>query len=220
MEEKMNKNAKWYVNFVTIFSATAILGALLMVGGCGGGDESSPVATKSSQLNSTNSILNANGTVTTTASVTATTAGGATAMTIPIGTIITGSAVFPSLPVNINVSTPVNGVSGMPNPITAGFIISSTAGAEDITIGGMNTVTFSQPVTISILVDPAKFASGTVNMNKNNGNGWINIGTATLTGNVASFTTSNLCWFGVHNVYGSITGGTGSTGGSGTGSSF
>jgi hypothetical protein len=54
-------------------------------------------------------------------------------------------------------------------------------------------------------------------MNKNDGKGWINIGTATINGNLATFTTSNLCWFGIDNEY---TGTTGSTGGSGLGTGF
>jgi hypothetical protein len=217
----MNKTAK---KFVTILGSVAMLGALLMVGGCG--DDSSP-ATQSNvtQLTSTNSTLNANGTVTTTAAVTATTAGGTTALTIPTGTIITakdatGATVnFTSFPA-IVVSTPTSGVSGMPNPITSGFTIDSTAGAIDITIGGQNTVTFSQPVTITIIVDLSKVTNKTVNMNKNDGKGWINKGTATITGNVATVQTTSFCWFGIDNVYRATSGSTGSGNGSGSGTGF
>jgi hypothetical protein len=220
-ERTMNRNAK---KFVTILGSVAMLGALLMVGGCG--DDSSP-ATQSNktQLSSANATVNTNGTVTTTAAVPATTANGATAMTIPAGTVITakdanGAQVnFTSLPA-INVTTPKSGVSGMPDPITKGFTIDSTAGAVDITIGGQNAITFSQEVTINITVDPAKVTNKTVNMNKNDGKGWINVGTATINGNVATGKTDTLCWFGIDNVYRNTTGSTGSGSGSGSGTGF
>lgn len=210
--------------FLRVFCVGLVVGALAMVGGCGGGGGgSSTPATAviaSGTLNATNSVLNGNGTITTTSQIDVKNSAGTTLLSIPTGTIITGSSAFASLPANITISAPTSGVSGMPNPITSGFVISSTAGAEDIIIGGLNTVAFSQPVTVSIVVDPAKITTGTVNMNKKDGNGWINMGPATVTGNVATFTTSNFCWFGVDNLYGSTTGSTGSTGGTGTGSNF
>ena len=219
----MNKNAKKYGHFGTIFGTAAILGALLMVGGCGGGG-SSPVATNTTQLTATNATLNASGTLTTTAAVTATTADGATAaITIPSGTIITGSSNFTSLPVSINVSTPVSGTSGMPNPLPASnLVLATTAGAVDVNIGGLNSVTFSgHPVTINIPVsDSTKLTHPiVVDMNKNDGTGWHHLstpGTLDPTEKFVTITVTNLCWFGADNLYQTPAGVTGS-GGTGSG---
>lgn len=219
----MNKNAKRSVRFVKISGVSATLVALLMAGGCGSDSGSVPATqSNSTTLTSTNSTLNSNGTVTTTTAVTAMTAAGVPAVTIPASTTITakdatGATVpFTALPA-IKVDTPTSGVTGMPNPTTQGFTIASTAGAVDITIGGMNTVTFSPAITLTIPVDPAKVTNRTVHMNKNDGKGWIDLGTATITGNVATVTTTSLCWFGIDNIYKSATGSTGSGSGSGAG---
>jgi len=209
---------------VSIFGSAAVLGAMLTAAGCGS-DKAAPVATSSTQVATSQATLNNDGTLTTSTAITAQTAGSTTAITIPAATTITakdaaGNPVsFASLPV-IYVSTPTSGVSGMPQPSTTGFTIDSTAGAVDVYFGGYASATFSQPVTITIPVDPAKVSSGIVLMNKKDGNGYVNIGTATITGNVATITTTSLCWFSVDDDFRSSTGTTGGTGGSGNGEGF
>jgi hypothetical protein len=110
----------------------------------------------------------------------------------------------------------------MPQPKTANYTISSTAGAVDITIGDTTAVAFSNPVTIGIpIATPANLTNFVVNMNKNDGNGWVNLGKAAVLGNLATISTSNLCWFGVDNVYSPTTGSSGSSSGAtGTGEGF
>jgi len=225
----MDKHVKKFAYLVSILCSTVLLGVILMMSGCGGGDHPSPTpATQSAttDLSSANTTLNANGTVTTTAVATAKTASGNVALTIPANITITGKdsngniVKFTSLP-SIVISTPTSGVSGMPNPITKGYSIASTAGALEITIGDMNTVTFSSPVTVSILVDLSKVTSNTIYMNENDGKGWLNMGKATISGNVATFTTTSFCWYGIDNFYSNgTTGSSGSSSGGGTGSGF
>ena len=206
----MNKTAKMFA----IFGSAAILGALLMLGGCGS-DSSPATQSNSSQLTTTDATLNTNGTVTTTTPVTATNAAGTVAVTIPAGVTITspGSS-FTALP-TIVVTTPTSGVSGMPEPITPGLTLSSVAGAVDIVIGGKDTVTFSSPVTITIPNDPAN-TDTTVDTNKKDGTGWHHLGQGTLSADKKSVTiqVTNLCWYCVKPVYKTPTG---STGGSSTG---
>jgi hypothetical protein len=161
--------------------------------------------------------------LTTTQDVSATTAAGVTAITIPSGTTIIGNTQFPALPIPITVLTPPSGVTGMPLPKTANYTISSTAGAVDITIGEMTDVAFTNPVTIGIPIqNPLNLTNPyVVNMNKNDGNGWINLGDAAVNGTVATISVHNLCWFGVDNVYTPTTGSSGSSSGAtGTGVGF
>jgi hypothetical protein len=139
-------------------------------------------------------------------------------MHIPNGTTITGSSAFTSLPVNVSVSTPTSGVFGMPQPITPGYTISSTAGAVDIAIGDMNSVSFSlsgtpNPVTISIpIANSGNLQTLSINMNKHDGNGWLFLGIGSTMGSAVEINVSNLCWFGIDNIYSSSS--SGSSGGS------
>jgi hypothetical protein len=108
----------------------------------------------------------------------------------------------------------------MPNPVTAGYTISSTAGAVEITIGSMDTIIFTNnQVIINIpIATPANLTTNhIVNKNKNDGNGWIDLGPEGLTGDVVTITTSNLCWFGVDNVYTNASGSPGGNVGIGQG---
>lgn len=218
----MSKICIIITNSVKKFSSAWLIGSLLLVSGCGVGNFSSPeVTTNTTQLDASNATYNA-GTVTTTKDVSATTAGGVTAITIPSGTTIAGTPRFSSLPITITVTTPSSGVIGMPQPKTPGYFISSTAGAVDIIIGDTTGVAFSNPVTIGIPIqNPINLTKSVVNMNKDDGNGWINLGTASGLGTVATISTTTLCWFGVDNVYSPTTGSSGSsTGATGTGVGF
>lgn len=223
-------------SMLRIFSCIALLGATLMVGGCGDDTPAAPTVTNGTQITADKATLNANGTVTTTAAVTATNNGGG-AITIPAGTVITakdaaGATIpFAALPV-INVSTPVSGVSGMPQPKTSGFVVGTVAAAIDVTIPGASSVTFSAPVTLTIPIPISNVpyvVTTVVQKNKNDGNGWINLGPVGPGALVfvpglaipvaVTVTTSDLCWFAMDLTFNSTTT-TGSTGGSGTGSGF
>jgi hypothetical protein len=149
-EKKMSKICMISASGLRKFCSFGFLGVLLLVSGCGVGGFSSPtVTTSTSQLDATNSTFNSQtGTITVTPQdLTVTDNNGKTVMTIKNGTTITGfvngtQTAFPNLPVTIVVSEPVSGVEGMPQPITTGYTIASTAGAVEISIGSMSTVNF------------------------------------------------------------------------------
>jgi hypothetical protein len=229
-------------SMLRIFGYTALMGAMVMFAGCGDDSEAPPTVTNGTQITADKAKLNDGtggtvaGTVTTTAAVTATNSGGGK-ITIPAGTVITakdaaGATIpFTALPV-INVSTPVSGVTGMPQPKTSGFVVGTAAAAIDVTIPGASSVTFSSPVTLTIPIpiNNVPFVKTTVvQKNKNDGNGWINLGPVGPGALVfvpglaipvaVTVTTSDLCWFAMDLTFNSTTT-TGSTGGSGTSSGF
>ncbi|MFZ3209531.1 MAG: hypothetical protein WA140_11990 [Geobacteraceae bacterium] len=235
-------------SMLRIFSYTALLGSMLMVAGCGDGTPASPTLTKVTKV--TAATVNPDGkTVTTTADVYAATVPIVTAGTvsnnpavvaaaaavkhgimIPQGTVITAKdangAIIPlSVPFVINVSTPVDGVSGLPPQMESGVIVgkvATVAGAVDVTIPGARSVTFTDstgapaPVTITIplpLSTVAYVSTTFVRRNKNDGNGWKSdwkepgvpefgdLAPYTLVGLAvpvaASVTTTDLCWFAI-----------------------
>jgi hypothetical protein len=222
MREKFEKLS---IN-VKVAGTAVLMGALLVINGCGGGDSAPAVSTAQTQITASQATLDAAGTVTTTTSVTANNVAGTVAITIPTATTITATDAagtvtkFAALPV-INVTTPVSGVSGMPQPVTAGLTISSAAGSVDVSIGGANTLHFSPAITITIpITDQSKLTSPyAIYTNKNDGNGYKFIGNGTLSsdGKTVSIQVTDLCWLTVGPTFQTVTG---TTGGTGNGSNF
>lgn len=213
---KMNFG-KFCHNF-KIAGTVAIVGAMLAINGCGDNDSNSSVDTNSTQVTYAQAKIDAGGTVTTTAIVTAKAPNGSVAIEIPPDTTITGkdangnTVAFKTLPV-INVSTPTSGMSGMPTPKT-GYYISSVAGVVDITFSGFSHVTFSKPVIISIpITDPSKLTNKIAYVNNSDGLGWLPIGPATINAaqTIGTVPVTHLSGYGADVIESVITGSGGST---------
>lgn len=227
----MNLNANIILNTIATFGTTTVLGAILIVSGCGGGGGggSTPAQTPTST------------TITNTIPASAVTVSGGTLTVAPGQTIIAQPADSTisviSIPAGVIITPPAgqsfttattievttfNSVSAMPPPVTSGFKVDSVAGAVDIKIGSVNGTTFSAPVTISIPL------TGTVTncevfVNKGNGLGYVDLGPAinNTTCNADGFAqiaVSDLCTFVVNPHFTNDT--TGSTGISGSGTGF
>jgi len=229
----MSKNSMRFANILKKFCSTGLVGALLLVCGCGGSSSPPTTSTNTTAIPAASVTTGAAaGTITVAAgqTVTATTASGVTAISIPAGVTITppaGTNFLAASPPPIVVTT-FNGVSGLPAPNTAGFVVDSVAGAVDLTIGGVNGITFTGgQATITIPI------TGTVTncevfVNKLNGNGYVDLGKGTCSNGVATIKVSNLCTYVTDIVFKNLTtgttfiptGSTGSGGSSGTGMGF
>ena len=217
----MKTNAHKMATLAKILGSTTVLGSLLLVGGCGS-DSSTPAAStvsSSTTIATTSVAAGATaGTIKTSTDVSAKTSSGATAITIPAGVTITppaGKTFDANNPPTIEVKT-FNDVSALPAPLTAGFTVNSVAGAVDVTVGGLNGITFSGgKATISIPI-----AAGTttceVFVNKNDGKGYKDLGSASSCANgVATIAVADLCTYAVNPVFKGATGSTGGTGSNG-----
>jgi hypothetical protein len=218
----MDQNTKKMVNSIFVFGSAALLGtSLLVVSGCGS-DSNTAAGTVVTQTNSipVGSVTagTAAGTIAVTGSapVTAATSTGTTVFSIPVGTTITppvGSSFSATNPPVIKVAT-YTALSALPAPSAANstFVLDSLSGAVDVQIGGLNGVSFSSPVTVSIPYTGSPSACNVL-VNKGNGAGYVSVPGAVCSNGIATVQVSNLCTF-VLNPHWS-NGATGATGGSG-----
>jgi hypothetical protein len=226
MEGKMNRNDKRCVNFGTILVSATILGAMLTVGGCGGGGSSPGAVSQSNTIpafGTPNGVTQTGTGITTPAAITGKTSTGATAITIPAGVTITppatAAAFNAATPPTIGVTT-YNSVAALPATKT-GAVFATVAGSVgvefDYPIGTVvpSPVTFTGgSATITIPLTNA-VASCSVFVNKNDGNGYVAVAPAqvlTCTPTSATVSVTSLCTFVVNPIVTS-----GSTGGTGSG---
>jgi hypothetical protein len=152
-----------------MLSLTALLGAVMMAGGCGGGDDETPVVTNPSATNSFAATVNPDGTATTGAIYTVVAAPTGTPgyletvrVTLPPNTVITaknadGTQKALTTPLSFTFTAPADssvtgsGTNGVPAP-TGFTTLASTSGAVDVQITGAASATFSNPITITMPV--------------------------------------------------------------------
>lgn len=206
--------------YVKIFGSTALLGTLLMAGGCGGGNNTVLLTIKKTPIAAADVVKGAGaGTLLTNKEVSATPAGSnVKAIDIPNATTITpaagGEAFDPANPPTISVT---NYLFPSALPTTANFVVATMSGAINVSVlnpDGTNAgkVTFAPPVTINIPITgtPANCA---VYVNKNDGKGLVLKGNGVCANGVATIQVSDLCDYVVNPTQ--TTGGTGGTGGAG-----
>lgn len=149
-------------NILVVVLATVAFG---ITAGCGSHNDSSPPPTETKSTAATVVAAPAGspaGSVATSAAVTAPASSGATAVTIPAGTVITpdfgGTLAAGSITVNVTNAT--NGsTAGMKTP--TGKILASALGAVDISIAGINGFTVPAPgLTVNIPVTSCPSATG------------------------------------------------------------
>jgi hypothetical protein len=215
---------------------TALLGALIMAGGCGGGGggEGTPVVTNPSVAAPVAATVNPDGTATTGTNVTTVAAPPGTSgylatvsATLPPDTTITAKnadgttqvlTAAPSLTFTApaDSSTTGSGIDGVPVP--TGFVaVASTSGAVDVQLTGAASATFDPPITITMPVSNAQVGT-VIDVWSVTGTTYTFLGnfpvTAGTTGSVVSFPISSLSWKVCHPVFTTPTGSTGSPGGS------
>jgi len=208
---KMSSNVKFV-------GTAALMGALLvMANGCGNNE--TPATTTNTNTIPAASVAVVGNTLVVQPgkTVTAQPAGSnVNAISIPAGVTITPPAgTNYTANTTINVTT-FNSLAALPAPKTATYVVDSVAGAVDVTIGGVNGATFTGgQATITVPLTGTPTACN-VFVNKNDGNGYINLGPATnnCAGGVATINVSNLCTYAVDPHF--TNGTTGSTGGSGS----
>jgi hypothetical protein len=204
----MNKTAK---KFVTILGSVAMLGALLMVGGCG--DDSSPSTVKQTNTipaaGTTNGVTQSGTGITnplTAPAITAKNSAGVTVLSIPPGVTITppatATAFIAATPPTIGVTT-YNNVAAFP-ATKSGAVFATVAGSIGLEFDYPNNgavvpspVTFSAPVTITIPLSAA-VTSCSVFVNKLDGNGYVAIPAAQVTSctsTSATISVTSLCTY-------------------------
>jgi hypothetical protein len=211
-----------------MFGMAALLGALIMTGGCGGSDDETPVVTSV-----TSPIVGA--TVNPSTPNTATTGAGNTIVTTPPGTtgyLITGG-VSVSLPAGTVITAPTaitlppsltftapsdstpafSGTNGVPVP-TGRLAVASTAGAVDVQLTGAASATFNPAITITVPV-PGKAVGSVVTVYTVSGTTYSLLGNFTVaTAGFVRFPVSSLSWKVCNPIFTTPTGSTGSPGGS------
>ncbi len=218
------------IKSLKMFGVVALFGALMMAGGCGGGDDA-PVVTNPSATTSFAATPNPDGTATTgaTATTVATPPGTSGYLAtvkaeLPPNTVITARNADGSLrPVTATPaftftapadSTPTfSGTSGVPVP--TGFLaVESTEGAVDVQLAGAASATFNPPITITVPV-PGKAVGAVVSVYTVAGTTYTLLGNFTVTpAGFVSFPVSSLSWKVVNPIFTTPTGSTGSPGGS------
>jgi hypothetical protein len=216
-----------------IFGIVALFGALMMAGGCGGGDEA-PVVTNPSATTSFAATPNANGSATTGANTTTVATAPGTpgylatvSASLPPNTTITAKnadgttdvlTATPSLTFTAPADSTAtfSGTNGV--PVGTGFVtVASTSGAVDVAITGAASATFNHPITITMPV-PGKAVGTVIDIWSVTGTTYTLLGnftvTAGTTGSVVSFPVSSLSWKVCHPLFTTPTGSTGSPGGS------
>lgn len=213
-----------------MFGMAAMLGVLMMVGGCGGDDNETPVVTNPSVTSPFAATINPDGTATTGANTTIVAAPPGTtgylagvSVTLPPNTVITaknadGTPKVLNAPISFTFTAPadssatVSGTNGIPVP--TGFVaVNSAAGAIDVQITGAASATFDHPITITIPV-PGQIVGTSLPVYSVTGTTYTLIGnfpvTASSTGSsVISFPVSSLSWKVVNPFFRNATGGTG-----------
>ena len=214
----MNRKAQKMVTIASALASATVLGTLLLVGGCGNDNAAGTTVTNANTIPATSVAAGASaGSLVVSAPVTAATASGATAISIPAGVTITptGASFTASTPPVIDVSTYTN-VTALPLPKTATYVVDSTAGAVEVSIGSASKVTFTGGTpTISIPLTGTASACE-IFVNKNDGAGYKDLGKGTCSNGVATIKVTDLCTVVVDPIFKSTvsgsTGGTGSTG--------
>lgn len=152
-----------------ILRLAALLGALTMTGGCGGGEDA-PVVTNPSTANSFAATVNPDGTATTDASLSTVVAAppgtpgylATVRVTLPPNTVITaknadGTPKALTAPLSFTFTAPADssatgsGTNGVPVP-TGFTTLASTSGAVDVQLTGAASATFNPPITITMPV--------------------------------------------------------------------
>ncbi len=193
-----------------IVSLVALLGALIMVGSCGGGDDA-PVVVNPSAVAPIAATLNPNGTATTGANTTtvATPPGtpgylGAVTVTLAPSTVITaknadGSAKAMTAAPSFTFTAPADstttfsGVNGVPAP-TGFTTLTSTSGAIDLQLTGAAKAAFSPDITITMPV-PGKDVGAVIEVYTVTGTEYELLGSFTVQSKgLVSFPVSSLSW--------------------------
>ena len=140
-------------SFFKAFGFTALLAGLLISGGCGGYS-----ATVSQSTDTAPSVVFNAGAATTTAQISANSATGLTALTIPAGIVITTPGGFSAAPA-ITVTVPTGNPNSLVGSYTLGgttYRVNDAAGAVDISFGTSGNVTLSGAgATVKIPVSAA-----------------------------------------------------------------
>ena len=194
-----------------MFSLTALFGTLMMAGGCGGGDDETPVVTNPSATTSFAATANPDGTATTGAISTVVAAPPGTPgyletvrVTLPPNTVITaknadGTPKALTVPLSFTFTAPADssatgsGTNGVPAP-TGFTTLASTSGAVDVQLTGAASATFSNPITITMPV-PGKAVGEMVKVYTVTGTTYTLLGIISVrpTGFV-NFDVSSLSW--------------------------
>jgi hypothetical protein len=193
-----------------MFSLAALLGALMMVGGCGDGNDD-PVVTNPSVTTSFAATANPDGSATTGANSTTVAAPpgtpgylGAVTATLPPNTVITaknadGTAKVLTATPSITFAAPADssttgsGTNGVPAP-TGFTTLASTAGAVDVQLTGAASATFNPAITITMPV-PGKVVGSVIKVYTVTGTTYSLLGSFTVTtAGFVSFPVSSLSW--------------------------
>jgi hypothetical protein len=193
-----------------MFCLSVLVGFLILLGGCGGGDDA-PIVTGPSATVAVVATINANGTATTGASATtvATPPGtpgylAAVSATLPANTVITarnadGTQRALTAPISLTFtassdsSATFAGIVDVPAP--SGFLsLISTSGAIDVQLTGAASATFNPAITITMPV-PGKAIGAVVDVYTVTGTTYVYLGSFTVTtAGLVSFPVSSLSW--------------------------
>ena len=192
-----------------MFGLVALLGALLMVGGCGGDD--APVVTTPSAATSFTATVNPDGTATTgpNPTVVATAPGtsgylATVSATLSPNTVITARnadgtikalTAVPSLTFTASSDSSATFAGIIDVPPTSGFLpLTSTSGAIDVQLTGAASATFNPAITITMPV-PGKAVGALIDVYTVTGTTYSFLGSFTVTSaGLVSFPVSSLSW--------------------------
>ncbi len=192
-----------------ILSLAALLGAVMVAGGCGGGD--APVVTTPSATTSFAATVNPDGTATTgpNPTVVATAPGtsgylATVSATLPPNTVITARnadgtrmalTAAPSFTFTASSDSSATFAGIVDVPPTSGFLpLTSTSGAVDVQLTGADSATFIPAITITMPV-PGKAVGAVIDVYTVTGTTYSFLGSFTVTSaGLVSFPVSSLSW--------------------------
>jgi hypothetical protein len=193
-------------------SVAALLGALIMAGGCGGGGDEAPVVTNPSATSPIAATVNPNGTATTGSTTTNVAPPPGTpgylagvSASFPPSTVITaknsdGTTKALTAPPTMTFTVPADstpthsGIIGLPVP--SGSRLVSTSGAANVAITGAASATFNPPITITMPV-PGKAVGSAIQVYiiKEGTTTYTLLGSFTVTtAGFVSFSVSDFCF--------------------------